>query len=135
MVQQKPIAETIKGAAIQMTVERTGKNPHMADSEKMDHWRITLKCGNDKMRLYFSKGYGHKGAEPRLEEVLDCLASDACGIDNARNFKEWASEYGYSTDNRKAEKTYNTCKTQRDELERLLGPSLYAALLYETERL
>lgn len=131
----KPINRVIEGAALTMTSKRVSRNPQMPDSENMDHWQVKLKRGRDTMTLYFSKGYGHSGQAPTVEEVLDCLASDAAGFDNARNFEEWASEYGYDTDSRKAEKIYNTIKAQREQLENLLGPSMYAALLWETERL
>jgi len=107
----------------------------MGDSENMDHWLCTLKCGKDRMTVYFSQGYAHNGKAPTLESVLDCLASDAAGYDNAQSLEDWASEYGYSEDSRKAEKIYRTVGEQADKLKALLGPSAYAALLYDTERL
>lgn len=83
--------------------------------------------------LYFSQGSAHT-EEPTLADVLDCLASDASSYDNAGTFEEWASEYGYDSDSRKAEKTYKAIKRQAEQLKRTLGQDAYEELLYKTER-
>jgi hypothetical protein len=94
--------------------------------------------------LYFSQGSTHT-TEPTLAEVLDCLASDASGYEQAKDvaranihedvtFDNWASEYGYDTDSRKAEKTFRTVKRQAEQLKRTLGEAAYKELLWETER-
>lgn len=134
MTAQKTLVETLKGVVVKMSVRRVSANPHMRGSEGMDHWRVTLTCGHDTMRVYYSQGHAYTGQPPKLENVLDCLASDACGFDNARTFEAWASEYGYDTDSRDAERIYKVVAGQAGDLKRLLGPSLYTALLYDTER-
>jgi hypothetical protein len=88
-----------------------------------------------KMTVYFSKGTGHHGAEPTVEEVLDCLSSDAAGIENASNFEDWCSEYGYDTDSRSAEKTFKACEHSAKRLRNFLGDDLYDQLLWHTEKL
>lgn len=45
---------------------------------------------------------------PDLADVLYSLVSDADVID-AGGFEDWASNYGYDTDSRKAEATYRDC--------------------------
>ena len=118
-----------------MTAERTDSNPHMeVESVSMDHWRVTLRCGGRRMTLTFSQGFGHHGAAPELASVLDCLASDSSSVEG-NDFESWASDFGYSTDSRKALKTYNVCVRQMRSLGRLLGPDAYSALLWDTERL
>jgi hypothetical protein len=134
----------------------TDHNRNMADSANIDHWQVTLvrrtytqpgtfvnpqsgsirngKEHSRRMTLTFSKGYGHHGAEPTATEVLDCLASDAAGIDNAVSFEDWCSEYGYDTDSRKAEKTFKACEHEATRLKTFLGEDLYQQLLYWTER-
>jgi len=72
---------------------------------------------------------------PDLACVLDSLASDASSYENARNFDEWASEYGYDTDSRKAEKTYRSVGDQAKELLHLLGREVYEILVWKVERL
>lgn len=45
---------------------------------------------------------------PSLEDVLYSLVSDSEVLDYA-SFEEWADSYGYDTDSREAEKTYQQC--------------------------
>lgn len=71
--------------------------------------------------------------KPVVADVLDCLASDANGIN--QSFEEWASDLGYDTDSRKAERTYQTCQKQARELRQLLGAAAFEELLYRTERM
>lgn len=86
------------------------------------------------MTLPFYMGRGHHGAEPKIEDVLDCLCSDASGYDNARNFEDWCGEYGFDSDSRTAERIYKKTGRNRDKLANLLGDD-YNAFLFETERL
>jgi hypothetical protein len=118
---------------ISMTAERTDSNPNMVDSSNMDHWKCVLARGKKRMTVYFSMGYGHKGAEPRVDEVLSCLSSDSVSVAD-HDFEEWCSELGYETDSRKAEKTFKTCEHQAKRLQNFLG-LLYDQLLYHTEGL
>lgn len=50
---------------------------------------------------------GRKFYPPRAS-VLACLALDAEAI-NYGSFEQWAQEFGYDTDSRKAEEAYNAC--------------------------
>lgn len=76
-----------------------------------------------------------KPIPPTLGDIIDCLASDSCGIANARDFEEWASEYGYDTDSRKAYDTFKVCATQSHLFEHLIGQDIFEELLYEVDRL
>jgi len=115
--------------------ERTDRNPAMEDSSQMDHWRCVIRAGKKQMSLVFSMGFGLNGKAPDLPDVLDCLASDAAGVENAdNNFEDWASEYGYDIDSRKAERTFAACARQAEKLKNLLGDEAYDALLFHTER-
>lgn len=127
------IHDFIRSAGITMTAERWHENPNM-DDRNMDHWRVKLRANRSQFTVYFSQGFGHNGKEPKLTSVLDCLASDAAGYENADNFEDWASEYGYDTDSRKAERTFKTVERQSVKLRRFLGESAYQTLLWNTER-
>ncbi|MGA9884441.1 MAG: hypothetical protein WBQ34_12045 [Candidatus Acidiferrales bacterium] len=150
------IEQFIKDNRISMTAERTDNNPNMDDAANMDHWKVVLtrrvlKEGFDtwrgykgklgdcqystrKLTTYFSMGYGHNGKAPTAADVLDCLASDAASIDNARSFEDWASDFGYDADSRKAEKLFKTCEHAAKRLRSFMGDE-YESLLYNTERL
>lgn len=64
---------------------------------------------------------------PELRDVLYCLVSDASALD-ARSFEDWASEYGYDADSRKAEQTYRDCLQIGRDLEALIGRAALAEL-------
>jgi len=118
---------------ITLTAESVDSNPHMPDAD-MDHWKCLLSRPGKRMTVFFSKGRGHNGAEPTTAEVLDCLASDAAGLDISRNFADWCSEYGYDTDSRTAERIYKACVHEAVRLQHFLLDGLYAQLLYQVER-
>lgn len=138
------LADFTRVHRISMTAERVGANPNMTDSRDMDHWKVVFTrrgTARDigaatpaRMTTYFSMGYGHNGAEPRAEDVLDCLASDASSVDQ-EVFEEWARNMGYDEDSRKAEKVYRACEHGAKRLKKFLGEELYETLLYKTERL
>lgn len=67
--------------------------------------------------------------------ILDSLVSDAASYTDARSFEEWAEEFGYDTDSRAAEKTYNACGKISRDLTNLLGGDLLLTLMEDIERL
>ncbi len=57
---------------------------------------------------------------PLLRDVLYCLISDASVLDYS-GFDDWAAEFGYETDSRKAETTYRECLAIALKLKAILG--------------
>ena len=72
---------------------------------------------------------------PALRDVLNCLADDASSYENCRGFEDWAGDYGYDTDSRKAKATYDAIEKQSADLRRALGLDLYRHLIEDVERL
>jgi hypothetical protein len=111
----------------------TDRNPHMDDMpEGSTHWLVRIEYDGRTMDVPYSMGPAHSG-EPDLLDVLDALASDASSYDNAGSFEDWADEYGYDTDSRKAERTYRAVESQTRHLRHLLGGQ-YDAIVWDTER-
>jgi hypothetical protein len=132
------IGEFIKSRKVRMDAPQyVDDNPNMAGDDDWKrtatHWKCIIRRGNKQMTVYFSQGSAHT-KEPTLTDILDCIASDAAGIDNASGFEDWCSEYGYDTDSRKAERTYNVCVKQAEALKRMFGED-FKTLLYDTERM
>jgi hypothetical protein len=123
---------------LEMSVLPVRRNPHMSGDQLPRNFECTITMRgrgyHEPMTVYFSQGSAHK-KRPTLAEVLDCLASEASGVDNARSFEDWAGEYGYDTDSCKAERTYHICEKQAQDLKALLSQDAYNQLLYSTERL
>ena len=142
------ISDVVSKLGVSMTSERAASNPNMIDPLPGSfHWLCTLTCNGRKMVVPFTQGAAYvqmrktdrntliaEPTPPELDRVLDCLASDASGYDNSRDFEDWCSEYGYDTDRRKAEKCYRDCGEQAKHLRHLLGEDSYRELL-EAERL
>lgn len=70
---------------------------------------------------------GKKLDAPGVADVLHCLLMDAEVID-AGSFEEWASNYGYDTDSRKAESIYRACLDTALKLRAMLGDDLIGQL-------
>jgi hypothetical protein len=135
MTDTKTLAAFIATNKIKARAAWTDRNPHMEGSDRMDNWKVQLRMGAKRLSVYFSMGMGHGGAEPGADDVLNCLASDAAGIENASSFEDWCDEYGYDTDSRKHLRTFKVCERQAEKLKAFLGDDLYRELLWETERL
>lgn len=128
--------EGIKGTA--------PKNPNMPETHV--GWSMAIEYEGRKLETPFyqsaSNFYGkmpymnsaidvrnwerkHARPMPTLEDVLSCLLMDASSYDDSRNFEDWASDYGYDTDSRTAERAYQTIAEQSKQLRHLLGNDRY----------
>jgi hypothetical protein len=116
--QHSPVISTYYSQGSGNATQKVKQNPLLPK----DHWRNQEKTF----------------PLPKVEEVLDILASDACGYDNSRSFEEWCGDYGYDTDSRRAEKIYNLNAESAKQLRQwmsCLGPEAYTTLLFDIERL
>ena len=114
---------------------------HMDDYvEGSRHWFVTLNridgaLSGQPMRVPYTAGPAVE-REPDAEHVLDCIALDSMGYENAQgSFEEWCGEYGYDTDSRKTEAIWRSVGEQYAKLKRLLTPAQVQQLLYQTEGL
>ena len=158
------VDEFIEKHKITLTATNVRQNPHMHDEAyPMFHYEVELtRDGAESMVVYYSVGSAHiergqafryrkllsgsplppqaaleraaKSFKPPVADVLDCLASDSAGIENVRSFEEWAWETGFDVDSRSAERTYEACVEQRDQLLALLGREAFEELLWQTQR-
>jgi len=124
------------------TVETT--SPTVAEMENWphgaNHYKVTIRYGKKRMTVRFHQGLGIKH-DPTLTGVLDCLASDAAGFENAGTFEEWANEYGYDIsddaphgDVKKTARTFKAVRHQSQKLAKFLGDEVYGELLWSTGR-
>lgn len=93
--------------------------------QQANGWRVTLRYSKRRMSVDFWQGQRCQG-EPTAENVLECLLSDANGYESARDFEDFAAEYGYDTDSRKAERIYQQCGNIAKRLRKLLGDDFQA---------
>ena len=93
--------------------------PPDSDWKPAHSWTVTLIHEGEQLVTDFFGGSA--AGEPTAAGVLYCLVSDTSGVDNARSFEEWASNYGYDTDSRKAEAIFRRCEEQAVEVHSFLG--------------
>ena len=86
------------------------------------HWLacMSIPSTGKRFQVYYSQGPAHKNP-PQAHEVLYCLQANCIGVENGQTFEEWANEYGYDEDSRKAERTYNACVDTAKRLKEFLG--------------
>lgn len=72
-----------------------------------------------------------KNTKPKAPDVASVVDSLRCDSDvlNYSTFEDWADCFGYETDSRKAEKTYQACIQSAVQVRALFGPSLFEELL------
>lgn len=125
----KTYEEAAERFGIKLTCSRVDSRPDNAGDWQADarHFRCRISCGRKSFGIYFSQGSAHT-TDPTISDVLGCMVSDAQGYDNASDFEDWWSEYGYDTDSRKAERTYRAVKKQAEQLKRTVGEKEYDLL-------
>jgi len=72
-----------------------------------------------------------QGVKPELADVLHSLLMDGEAFFNAQSFEDWASEYGYDKDSRKAEAIYRQC----DAIGRKLAAALPKEIIEQAREL
>lgn len=65
---------------------------------------------------------------PSLADVLSSLVLDGAAYFDAETFEDWASNYGYDTDSRKAEAIWKACDETGRKLARVLNADELATL-------
>lgn len=133
------MSERVHELGITIENRRTmGTQQSQRDYPGGHHWSSTLRMGSKRLTVPFHQGSAWK-RPPNAEEVLNALALDSSGYDNTGGFADWASEYGFSLeereDRRHARMVYDTVGRQRAKLMAFLSAEDYDALLYHTEPL
>jgi hypothetical protein len=133
------IQEFIGKYGIAIGYSRVSANPNMANDQwakEASHYLVSLSIMREGtpfcMTVPYNMGKAHKDG-PTPADVLSALALDALGVHGGREFEDWAQEYGYDADSRKAETTFETVCKQAQELQRFLGDEAYQELLFEVD--
>jgi len=89
------------------------------DGWKCFHWGIKLTM-SEKLYVtnyYMGRAHNKNGnpVKPELSDILETLAMD-CMAGEHLLFEDFAHEYGYDSDSRKAEKIWRQCQEARGKL-------------------
>lgn len=108
------------------------KNPPKLKSGRVDEYlqrlEIASECedGFPPVRGFMGGFVTHmskKQAVPEAESVLYSIITDSDVLNYAR-FEDWASDFGYDTDSREAEKTYKACLDIALQVRAVFGEAL-----------
>lgn len=96
-----------KARQMEITAKVKAGNDAVPIGENMNAWTVTLERSDNEetLEVPFFTGLGLTG-EPTAADVVGCLLSDWSGWFNSTGFEDWALDYGYDPDSRKAEATY-----------------------------
>lgn len=118
---------------ITATIEPSNEAPPDGFDPGASAWEITLEFqGRTLIQPFFTgslvKSFG-------LGDVLGSLYLDAHGVMNAKDFEDWADEYGYDTDSRAAEKIYHSVKAGVEALSYFLEGAFDTFLALDLEKI
>lgn len=105
---------------VEMQLEYLGRTK--LDMWDCDQWNATLTYEGREIETKFHTGLGFT-TEPTVDDVLHSLFIDGRASEYD-NFEDWASDFGYDTDSRRAEQTYNSCLENGIKVRTLLGNSV-----------
>ena len=88
------------------------------DFPKSHPWKVILRYNGRQLTTPFYTG---EIKDPTVQDVLYCLISDVQSIESTTGFEDWATNLGYDTDSRKAEKIYKGCCKEQKQIRRFLG--------------
>lgn len=111
-------------AKIHATVSHQGIKRD-ADGWEHNAYHAWLNYEGRSMQTDYRAGMGiteHATAEDIVLAVFNNILADGA------SFEEWADDYGYDRDSRKAEAIYNACKKQGEDLQRMLGDAAWREL-------
>lgn len=84
-----------------------------------DAYRVTLTYKGNRCSFVFHDNFRNESTK---KDFIYCLVLDAQAYDNARDFYDFATEFGYDyTRDSEARKAYRACEKQSDRLHRLFN--------------
>jgi hypothetical protein len=117
-----------------ITIDTEWKSRQLEDDREVDVWAVTLHMADRSIDLPFRMGQGLQGREPTPADVLECILSDAAGVENTNGFHDWLSEFVQDDEMMTTQKfkeyraTYDAIVTQAAELSEFLGDAYDTAL-------
>ncbi len=94
---------------------------HWGRNESPAHVRVMFRNSNPRTVAFVdAMKVAAVQYRPSIADVLGSLMVDASAIDHI-TFEDWADNFGYDLDSRKAERTYNVCRETGARLVEMLG--------------
>ena len=103
-------------------------------SSETNPYECALVRGEFRHEFPFFTGAAWDRA-PNAADILPCLMADAQGFEQAEGFEQWAAEYGYDPDSRKAFAIYEEVRESLPSLQDVLGDDWDELIEMEEETL
>jgi hypothetical protein len=110
------------------------------DDQGWEHnaYRITLRRrGGQSITVPWMQGMAHQTG-PTPADVLDAIVGDAVSYENASDWRDFAAEFGYGTEDpadvRRVRKTWAKLEALTPRVRRFLGDD-FDAVAFDTDRL
>lgn len=135
----KELTKRIREDEMEMSFEHVGTVDNGIGM--VDNWRVTIH-GFDRELTTEHQGSVNdreRGENPELEKVFYCVVHDALGVDVARDFLDWISEFTAPDekislrDFKKHRSVYEECVKVREDLKVFLGKEKFQKYLYDTD--
>lgn len=118
------IAQFIEKYNLGFKIEPIATRPDQTDEHRWAACCRDFKCklsyNKKSMTIYFSQGTAYT-KPPTVLDVLSCIHMDMTSFENSNSFESWAEDFGFDSDSRIAERTYNEIAKQRKNLVRVFG--------------
>lgn len=114
----------------------TGEHVRASDDDgKWEHheYKVVIRWQGRMMRSTFSQGMAYAKDNVDVGELLSSLAEDYLSGQD-QTFEEWAGDYGYDTDSRKAYAIYEALKENRKRMDRVFGDEVGNFVEYFREK-
>lgn len=118
---------TDKVKELGITAEIEELDPPFGEEWAKQGWNITLRFQGRSMNFNFYGGGASK--EPSVDDGVWCMALESGGVRD-HSFSEWASEFGYSDDSRKAHATYLRVKRNAKRFDEFIASESLLDELY-----
>jgi hypothetical protein len=127
------LATALRDFGISMRATHEGRRALDDDGRDWEHdaWSCTFRKSGEQGSVTFPyrAGIGHEGRTPKAADVMGDLLLDAESYDDADGFEDWARDFGYDTDSRRAERMYLACGETSRRLRNYLGADVYTRLM------
>lgn len=117
------LRETLRSLGVKITSVESA--PREGFGPGSSHWRCILSRSRTRhsklehprtLSTHYSMGAAHTG-NPKVDDVVYCLMSDADSVRYCESFEEWCGELGMNADSRKDFAVYQACLETCNELD------------------
>jgi hypothetical protein len=102
---------------ITMTVGKSTPSANKQFSDKHVMWPCTLEKDGKTLTIEFNQNRDNPA--PTISDIIECVRND---VSSETSFEDWCEAFGFDTDSRTAERSYQYCVKLQADFEDMVGP-------------